>query len=126
VSDEFGHGQRIAAVETEVHGLKTDIAGVKSDVKGLSAILSRIEVGISQARSEQTEREALHRVNPVAVVTVIITLMSMMVGGSWMISGKIERMDERSVWVQKQVDRNEQRIWRYRHGGQDGDAVEAK
>ena len=128
VSDELGHGQRISAVETEVQtirsemgGLKTEVGVVRADVKGLGAILNRIEQGILRAQEQQDHREAQGKPNLVAVVSVLITLISIIVGGAWMISGQLSRMDERSVWVQRQIDKNEQRLWvDHDDGGQDG------
>ena len=118
MSDEFGHGQRISAVETEVQtirtevgGLRSDIVGVKADVKGLGAILGRIEQGVAAQAQRFDDDKLASRINPFAVVTIIITVLSMMVGGSWLISGEQARQDERSSSMQRQIDRLDQRLW---------------
>ena len=133
VSDELGHGQRISAVETEVQtirsevgGMRTELGVVKADVKGLGAILNRIEQGILRAQDQQDHREAQSKPNLVAVVSVLITMITIIVGGAWAISGQLSRMDERSIWVQRQIDRNEHRLWREHAGGGNGVASDPK
>lgn len=119
MSDEFGHGSRISAVETEVQtirsemgGLKTEMGVVKADVKGLGAILGRIEQGILRAQ----DQDARQKLNPVAVVTVIITVLSMLVGGAWIVGGSMARQDATVAGIQQQLDRIDARMWEARHG----------
>lgn len=118
VSEEYGHGQRIAAVESEVQTIRTEMGGirsemgvVKADIKGLGAILGRIEQGILRAQEQQDQKEQLSRPNMVAIVSVIITLMSMMVGGAWMISGNLARQNEAIERIDRDQFRIEQRQW---------------
>jgi hypothetical protein len=121
---EESHGIRLDRVESEVGairsemtGLRTDMGRVQADVKGLGAILGRIEEGVLRAQDQQDQREMRSKQSPVAIATVLITVMSMMVGGAWLVSGNIARMDERSIWVQRQQDRLEQRVWAAVRGG---------
>jgi hypothetical protein len=121
---EESHGIRLDRVESEVGairsemtGLRTDMGRVQADVKGLGAILGRIEEGVLRAQDQQDQREMRSKQSPVAIATVLITVMSMMVGGAWLVSGNIARMDERSIWVQRQQDRLEQRVWAAVGGG---------
>lgn len=123
MSDE-AHSVRLDRVENEVGvirsemgGLKTEMGRVQSDVKGLGAILSRIEQGVLRAQEQQDAKEASSRHSPVAVATVLITIMSMMVGGAWVIGSNIGHLDERSAWMERLIDRNEQRLWTETHGG---------
>lgn len=98
-------------------GLKTEMGRVQSDVKGLGAILSRIEQGMLRAQEQQDQREASSKHSPVAIATVLVTIMSLLVGGAWMIGSNISRMDERSIWVEREQDRTDQRVWSIDHGG---------
>lgn len=124
MADVGVHGQRLDRVENEVQAIRGDmstltseVGGLKADVKGLGAILGRIEQGVLRAQEKTEEREAASKPNLVAVVSVLITIISIIVGGAWLISGQLSRMDERSVWIQRQIDRNEQRLWTNRGGG---------
>lgn len=85
MSDEFGHGQRLTAVESEVQTIRSEMGTIKADVKGLGAILGRIEEGILRAQDQQDRQ----KVSPIAIVSFIVTVLSMMVGGSWLISGSL-------------------------------------
>lgn len=99
------HGARLGRVESEVSSIKQDVAklekgftNVQADVRNLGNILSRIEQGVvAQGQRFDNDKQAT-RVSPVAVVTIIITVLSMMVGGSWLISGSLAttsiRLDE--------------------------------
>lgn len=120
------HDARIGRVEGEVQtirsemgGLKSDVSSLKGDVKGLGSILGRIEQGVLRAQDKSEEREHASKPNLVAVVSVLITIISIIVGGAWLISGQLSRMDERSEWIQRQIDRTERRLWngRAHHGG---------
>jgi hypothetical protein len=118
VSEEYGHGQRIAAVETEVATIRSEMGGIKSemgvvkaDVRGLGAILNRIETGILRAQEQQDHKEQLSKPNLVAMVSVLITIMSILVGGAWLISGSLSRQDEALHRVGADVQRIEQRQW---------------
>jgi hypothetical protein len=117
------HEARVARVETEVQAIRGEmgaltgeVSGLKADVKGLGAILGRIEQGVLRAQERADEREVAGKPNLIAIVSVLITIISIIVGGAWLISGQLSRMDERSVWIQHMIDRNEQRIWLDRGG----------
>lgn len=108
---------RLATVESEVQTIRSEMGGLKdnvgrltADVKGLGAILGRIEQGVARAQEQQDQRDERRQPNLVAVMTMLVTVISMMVGGSWMISGQLARLDESDRW-------QERLIWR---GGQSG------
>lgn len=109
----------VGVIRSELGGLKTDMGRVQSEMKGFGAILSRIEQGFLRAQEQQDAKDASSRHNPVAVATVLITIMSMMVGGAWVIGSNIGHLDERSAWMEKLIDRNEQRLWASGHYGGD-------
>lgn len=115
----------VGVIRSELGGIKTEMGRVQADVKGLGGILARIEQGVLRAQEQQEQKEASSRISPMALATVFVTVMSMLVGGSWMISGNIARMDERSIWQQKVLDRNEQRLWDGAHGGISGEPGKA-
>jgi hypothetical protein len=112
------HEARIGRVENEVQTVRSEMSAlagevtiVKADVKGLGAILGRIEQGVLRAQEKSEERDLAGKPNLVAVVSVLITIISIIVGGAWLISGQLSRQDERSVGLQRQIDRNDQRLW---------------
>lgn len=124
------HEARIGRVENEVSAIRgemgaltTEVTGLKADVKGLGGILGRIEQGVLRAQERADEREVAGKPNLVAIVSVLITIISIIVGGAWLISGQLARMDERGHWIEKQLDRNEQRLW-INKGGARGDQVQ--
>lgn len=125
------HEARIGRVESEVStirgemgALTGEVTSLKADVKGLGGILGRIEQGVLRAQEKSEEREVAGKPNLVAIVSVLITIISIIVGGAWLISGQLARMDERGHWIEKQLDRNEQRLWTSHQGGVDGRPVE--
>lgn len=81
--------------------LSSDVAGLKSDVKGLGNILGRIEQGVLRAQEKSEEKEDRNRPNLIAVVSILITIITILVGGAWTIGGNQARSDERD----KQRDR---------------------
>lgn len=105
------HSGRLDRVEAEVATIRTEMGGLKADVKGLGAILGRIEQSVLRAQERDDSREERSKPNLVAVISVLITLISIIVGGAWLISGQLARQDERSEYQQRQIDRNEQRLW---------------
>jgi hypothetical protein len=97
------HGQRIDRVEGEVSGIRADVAsltsdvtGLKIDVKGLGGILGRIEAGVNRAQEQSEQRATANKPNVVAIVSILITIITVLVGGAWVIGGSIARGQERS------------------------------
>jgi hypothetical protein len=110
VVSDHEYDARISRVEGEVGGLRqevgtltNDVAGLKADVKGLGGILVRIEQGVIRAQEKSDSKEDRNRPNLIAVVSVIITLISILVGGAWMIGGAIARGDERDIAQDRQL-----------------------
>lgn len=125
------HDARIGRVESEVQTVRSEMSSlagevtiVKSDVKGLGAILGRIEQGVLRAQEKSEERDLASKPNLVAVVSVLITIISIIVGGAWVIGSQLARQDERSIGLQRQIDRNDQRLWDEHKGGARGQPVE--
>ena len=79
----------VASIRTDLGGLKNDMVGIKADVGGLSNILVRIEGSVSQAQTRYDTRENAARPNMVAIMGVLITIISIIVGGAWIISGQL-------------------------------------
>lgn len=126
---EEAHGPRIERVETEVSTIRTEMGGLKSEMSGLQAgmrglgdVLQRIEASVSNAQQQWQDDKQASRINPIALATVLISIISILVGGAWLVSGAISRQDERSVQQQKYLDRIERRQWLLHEGGQRGDA----
>jgi hypothetical protein len=130
-NSEESHGPRLDRVEKEVStigadvgGLKSDMAGLKSDMRGFGGILNRIEQGIAQAHQRFDDDKQASRLNPIAMASVLVTIISIIVGGAWLISGQLSRLDERSlrrdmeiIEMRARVTRGEERQWSSRQSG---------
>lgn len=108
MSEATDHGSRLGRVESEV-------AGLKADVRGLGEVLGRIESGVLRAQEQAEHREQLSKPNITALISILITMISIIVGGAWIIGGSLSRQDERSEWVKGQLERQESRIWEERN-----------
>jgi hypothetical protein len=93
VSEE-AHSARLDRVEADVSTIRTEIGGIKenvsrvtSDVRGLGNILSRIEQGVENAQKRFDDDRQASRLNPVAMGSVLLTIISILVGGAWLIAG---------------------------------------
>lgn len=104
------HGSRLTRVESEVETIRGELNSLNSQMSSFGSILQRIEQGITNDRQAS-------RINPIALATVLITIISVLVGGSWLISGELARGDERSAYQMKMIDRVEQRQWEQRKVG---------
>jgi hypothetical protein len=132
VSEE-AYGPRLERVENDVSSVKQDVGELKNgftrvqaDVRGLGGILERIERGVSEAQQQWQDEKHAARLNPVAMGSVLLTIISILVGGSWLISGEIARQDERSIHLQRAVEKTDREIelqgdrqWQLR-GGRNG------
>jgi hypothetical protein len=126
VSEE-AQGVRLDRVEAEVQTitndmgtLKTDMSGLRAGMKGLGDVLQRIEANVSTAQQQWQDDKHASRINPVALATVLVSVISILVGGAWVIGGQLARQDERGVYQQRMLDRVEQRQWASRIGGDRG------
>lgn len=118
MSDEAGHSARLSRVEGEVEairndlgGIKTEVTGIKAGMRGLGDILQRIEQSVASAQERHDDERRASRMNPIAFASILITIITILVGGSWTISGELARHDERSEWLQQTVQRIDQRQW---------------
>lgn len=109
--DQLEHNQRVERVETDVLNLRSDFASVtrdidavKSDIKALGGILVRIESGVQRAQEKSEERSERNKPNLTAIVSVLITIISILVGGSWLISGSMATFDERTTERSREFD----------------------
>jgi hypothetical protein len=119
------HGVRLDKVEGEITTVRTEMAGLKVQMRGFGDVLNRIEQGVaSQAQQFHDDKQA-SRINPVALATVLVSVISILVGGAWLISGSLARQDERSVYQQHIIERMEQRQWLMHKESQGGSPVEA-
>lgn len=122
MSDEVGHGARLTRVENEVEavrgdlgGIKTEVAGIKTGMRGLGDILQRIEQSVATAQERHDDERRASRLNPIAFASILITIITILVGGAWTISGELARQDERSVTIRQTMQLVEQRQWEDRH-----------
>lgn len=125
MAEELNHGPRIDRVEGEVQAIRgemgtltKEVSDIRSDVRGLGAILGRIEQSVLRAQERDDHREDRAKPNIIAIVSVLITVISIIVGGAWVISGQLAQEHERSEWLQRSIERLDQRMWDP-HGGHD-------
>lgn len=95
--------QRFEKVETEVSNLRDDFSlftrdldVVKSDIKALGGILIRIEGGVTRAQEKAEERSERSKPNLTAIVSVLITIISILVGGAWLIGSSLSNLTVRT------------------------------
>lgn len=100
-------------------GLKADLGNLTGDVRALGGILGRIEQGVSRAQEKSEEREHANKPNLIAVVSVLISIISILIGGAWLVGGSLARLDERSIRrdlemdrMYNAMDRIDERLWR--------------
>lgn len=110
------HGSRLDKVESEVSTIRTEMAGLKSDVRGLGSILSRIEQGVASAQQRFDDDKHASRVNPIALATVLLAIITTLIGGAWLIGGELARQDEQNIYQQRTIDTTERRQWDITHG----------
>lgn len=120
------HGARISRVEGEVEairndlgGIKTEMSGLKAGMRGLGDVLQRIEQSVASAQQQWQDDKQASRINPIALATVLISIISILVGGAWLVSGDLARHDERSIYQQRLIDKLE----RQQEGGSNGVAA---
>jgi hypothetical protein len=114
---EAEHGTRLARVEKEVGGIQNEITGLKAQMRGFGDILNRIEQGVAAAQQRFDDDKQAARINPIAVAAILITIITTLVGGAWVVSGELSKHDAVSEFQQKMLDRMEQRQWEGGHRG---------
>jgi outer membrane murein-binding lipoprotein Lpp len=100
----------VATIRGEMGGLKNEVTEVRSDVRALGGILSRIEQSVTESQRQASSRELASRPNLVAVVSVLITLIVTLIGGSFMIGGQLARADERYRANIREFDQLHQKV----------------
>jgi cell division protein FtsB len=79
---------------------------------GWATSFSASKASVSNAQQQWQDDKQASRINPIALTTVLISIISILVGGAWLVSGSLARSDERSVHQQRKViDRMELRQW---------------
>lgn len=101
----------VEVIKTEIGGIKAQMTGLQSDMRGLASILHRIEEGVASAQQRHENDKLASRMNPIAFGSVLLTIISILVGGAWLISGELARHDERSFHQQRMIDQIERRQW---------------
>lgn len=111
-STRLTHVEReVSTIRGEMAGLTKEMGDVRADVRGLGSILGRIEQGVAEAQQRFDNDKQAARLNPIALATVLLSIITILVGGAWLISGELARHDERSIYQQRMLDRVEQRQW---------------
>lgn len=102
---------RLDRVETEVSSIRTEqlqlrdeVGGLKATVQSFGAVLTRIEDGIVRAQERDDHAKERSRPNITAVISVLVTIILALVGGSWVTAGQIARQDERALAQVREMD----------------------
>lgn len=111
---EAEHNTRLTRVEDEVGGIKNEVVGLKAQLRGFGDVLVRIEDGVKNYQQQWQDDKQAARINPIALTTILISIISILVGGAWLVSGNLARLDERSATQQRWVERLDQRQWEKR------------
>lgn len=113
--------QRLDRVEIEVSEIRTGMAEMRSELRGLSGFMSRIERALESRDRDDAEDRKASRPNIIAIVAVLISIISALIGGAWLIGGQNARFDERDrqrdrelARVITELDRVEARQWEAR------------
>jgi len=121
--------KRLARVEAEVVTMREDFSVftrdmdvVKGDLKSLGNILNRIETGVLRAQEKAEERSERNKPNLTAIVSVLITIISILVGGAWLIGGSLSTLTVRTTESLRERDEMriemrqlDQRTWDLKH-----------
>lgn len=107
---------------------------VEGDIRAFGGILQRIEQSVSKAHDAMDAQDERSRHSPVAIATVLVTIMSMLVGGAWVTGSRISQtstqLDDQAKFSQqielmrnRELDVVERRVERLEdhpggHGGQ--------
>jgi hypothetical protein len=106
------HGVRLDKVEGEITTVRTEMAGLKAQMRGFGDVLERIERGVASAQQQFHDDKQAARINPIALATILISIISILVGGAWLISGglatsatRLEEQDKSLARISGQRDR---------------------
>lgn len=89
------HHTRLSRAEDDIDGLKANMIRFEVQMRGFGDILSRIEIGIKESQERAHNDIQSKRINPIALATVLVSMLSFMIGGSWLVSGQLSRTDIR-------------------------------
>lgn len=90
-------------------------------MRGFGEILTRIEDGVRNAQQQWHDEKQASRINPIALATVLVSIITVLVGGSWVIGSELARHEERSQYQQYLINQVETRQWgETQHGGTSG------
>ena len=110
--------QRLDRVEIEVSEIRTGMVEMRTELRGLSSFMARIERALESRDRDDAEDRKASRPNIIAIVAVLISIISALIGGAWLIGGQNARFDERDRQrdremgrVIAELDRVEKRQW---------------
>jgi hypothetical protein len=106
------HSVRLDKVEGEMTTVRTEMAGLKAQMRGFGDVLNRIEQGVASAQQRFDDDKQAARINPIALATVLISIISILVGGAWLVSGglatsatRLEEQDKSQTRISALRDR---------------------
>lgn len=115
---EGSNTRRLDRVETEVDALRTVVAEVRGDMRSVIIGLGEIKDSLKTRDRQDEESRRAGRPNIVAIVAVLVSIVSAMIGGAWVIGGLTARLDERDLQrdrqmarMEREIDRLESRQW---------------
>ncbi|MFN3991271.1 MAG: hypothetical protein ACK4IS_13565 [Erythrobacter sp.] len=100
--------RRLDRVESDVSALATAVSDLRGDVRGFGQVLVRIENSITNNEGRMERERLAKQPNALAFASAMFTVLVTLIGGAWVISGQLSRLDERDIQRDKQVERIEE------------------
>jgi hypothetical protein len=98
---------RLDRVEGEVGAIQTRMAAMDGKIDIVASALTDIKTTLRTWESSQARRDELAKPPVVAIVSVLISVIAMLVGGAYLIGGQVAQSAE----VDKRRDREINRLW---------------
>lgn len=102
--------QRMDRIETQVSTLSSTVTALstalgefRGELRTVAASLASIVSNLEKRDREEAEAQRASKPNVVAIIAVMVTIISALIGGAWLISGQLSRFDERDLQRDKQV-----------------------
>lgn len=110
---------RLDRVEGEVAEIRAGLGELRSELRNVGSFIGRIEGTLRDWQEREDRRAAASKPNITALVSMLITIVSILIGGAWLIAGQTARFDERDRQRDREIermkdemDRIEARVWR--------------
>jgi len=106
--------RRLDRVETDVAALSSAMSGVQHEVRGFGQSLATI---IETLKTRDQDARAA-KVNPLALASVLVTIILALITGAWATGSQYARLDERDIQrdrqvaqMQREIEKQDRRQW---------------